>query len=825
MKIRILLSTALILIIGLIYFRFARPEAMVIESLVSRFDTTETIDTRSRDLLLEKLDQGDRFTQYYVARSKRSLSKLGLDAYRSLLNSGQPEIDAMLSPDFLSGTSVVDIEWGKALSLYLSGLDSCSIHLGNVFDEIDMRGRFVTSQSWGDLGPPVITGIELIELAKLSESQHQKIHEQLSYCSAFSVWAARDLALFEWKILGDNRKFLVYLDQEKAKVKTGLEVFKADAGEEYVSGSSAIAEAIKPEFGTKSYMFNLIPRGGLEDLETIRDVDNGSNRNEEAVAARLVLGMKSTVDERPLTFTVSRIEEIPEGDFSAEEQFRTDMSSLADSNGLAATYLHRLSEPEDGIKLSDEEYAQSSLRMVQSDYDWGACNAGSEIELLFPNFEYYSDDGDIQGALVLLCINGHLNQLDLLEQRATNDFSQVERDHDFSIETITSGTVPNMKGLSSRIGIGLSAILIGFVFFYLAYLCFIADPTNRRNKSVCFLLISEGLVLIFGLGVLAVPTQLEFVPLAIGMSLTIPVILSGLTVSQGYFIASTETSLGAFFARFRIGIVIASLWLLSHILSVISSGEYFATADIVRQFYFWSINGVAVVSEILIFLFMHSCILICLITEHRKRDPNKESSTSYFLYAYFMRFVFFLVSLLYAPVMIALAVFFDNSSIIDNYGPDVMFMSYIYGELIYGLLFCYGIVKGNIFGITQLIKRGIVKVLFTASLFTAFYFMEGIVSNEFSDALGSLAGFLGASLLLMFEKPINRYAYNFIDYLIPDNESLGTSEEAYLYLYRVAIEDGTISQDEQRMLDSMAQKLELGAEDVQRIKNTVNRTT
>jgi hypothetical protein len=151
--------------------------------------------------------------------------------------------------------------------------------------------------------------------------------------------------------------------------------------------------------------------------------------------------------------------------------------------------------------------------------------------------------------------------------------------------------------------------------------------------------------------------------------------------------------------------------------------------------------------------------------------------------------------------------------------------SYIFGELIYGLLFCYGIVKGNIFGVTQLIKRGMVKLLFTASLFTVFYFMEGIVSNEFSDALGNLAGFLGASLLLMFEKPINKYAYNFIDYLIPDNESLGTSEEAYLYLYRVAIEDGTISQDEQRMLDSMAQKLELGAEDVQRIKNTVNRTT
>jgi len=88
-----------------------------------------------------------------------------------------------------------------------------------------------------------------------------------------------------------------------------------------------------------------------------------------------------------------------------------------------------------------------------------------------------------------------------------------------------------------------------------------------------------------------------------------------------------------------------------------------------------------------------------------------------------------------------------------------------------------------------------------------------------------LAGFLGASLVLLLEKPINKHAYNFIDYLIPDNESLGTSEEAYLYLYRVAIEDGTISQDEQRMLDSMAQKLELGAEDVLRIKNRINNIT
>ena len=166
MRIRLLLSTALILIIGLIYFRLARPEAMVIESLVTTLDSTETIDTRSRELLLEKLNQGDRFTQYYVARSKRTLSKLGLDAYSSLLDSGTPELDAMLSVDFQRGTSLVGIDWNKALSLYLSGLDSCSIYLGNAF-ELDLRLSFLTGQSWADLGPSFITGVELIELELL----------------------------------------------------------------------------------------------------------------------------------------------------------------------------------------------------------------------------------------------------------------------------------------------------------------------------------------------------------------------------------------------------------------------------------------------------------------------------------------------------------------------------------------------------------------------------------------------------------------------------------------------------------------------------------
>jgi hypothetical protein len=88
-----------------------------------------------------------------------------------------------------------------------------------------------------------------------------------------------------------------------------------------------------------------------------------------------------------------------------------------------------------------------------------------------------------------------------------------------------------------------------------------------------------------------------------------------------------------------------------------------------------------------------------------------------------------------------------------------------------------------------------------------------------------LAGFFGASLVLILEKQINRYAYNFIDFLIPDNEILSEAGQSYFYLYKLALEDGVISQDEQKMLDFTARNLGLDSEDVLRIKNRINNIT
>ena len=220
-----------------------------------------------------------------------------------------------------------------------------------------------------------------------------------------------------------------------------------------------------------------------------------------------------------------------------------------------------------------------------------------------------------------------------------------------------------------------------------------------------------------------------------------PFILLGLLIAQSYFISTFSNDFATRFTKYRLGpiFVIGGIFILLDVVFRDAANQYAGgpigvpILNTFPGFYFWSIPDYALARLSAGLLLMHVCVFATVVFEHRLNRGEKNSETSYYLSAYFFRISF---------LGIALVALGYTSELID-----LIVSSYIYGELIYGLLFCYGIVKGNIFGVTQLIKRGMVKVLFTASLFTAFYFMQTIVSSEFSDYLGNLAGFFGASLV------------------------------------------------------------------------------
>ena len=794
MGIRRLLSATLIVGLGLIFIKLTQSSNYEVVQAIETIQETEFADREAVDFILEKFDAGDATASDFIV-DYDNLTEF-IEIRPSIVGELEafklPHLDASLARHYSSGSFGSQLDWAKSLELYLSGLEGCSTQLGAL--------------RW-----PLINGVDLIQLANLSEAELNRIHEKLQYCTNYDFLAAKELALFEWKLLGRNQKFLQYIDYEREEFSGLIEEYLEDFTESEIQRAEDIADTIKPEFGDKLYIYNTYERLGVTSLRAAsRVLAERANAESSSLYGALQWYPKQTM------------EEIPSGSFEAEDQARQVLSESADYNGLAATYLHFLNHPEYGVQLSAEDYALSMLNMVQSDFGPGACYSDDRMHSLFPQ---YTDD-ELDTATTMLCARGYQHQLDLLERLVTVDYVHTDRDPSFSLyDTPYFSLLPELgeSGPTVLAPSGMSSILVGFIFFYLAYLTVTANRSASRNRAVSSILLCDGLMLICCFGLLLLPTRLLLVPLAKALILPIPVIVLGLFIAQSHFISTFNNNFAKSFTRYRLGLIFVIGGVFIFLDGVFLAGiEYVSGGPMGipilpilsanSGFFFFSMpdRTISLVSAEL--LLMHVCVFASLVFEHRAMRDDRNSETSYFLFAYFFRVLFLGISL-------------GNVALSDTGDLNLVISSYIFGELIYGLLFCYGIVKGNIFGVTQLIKRGMVKVLFTASLFTAFYFMEGIVSNEFSDALGNVAGFLGASLLLMFEKPINKYAYHFIDYLIPDNESLSEAEQSYFYLYKLALEDGVISQDEQKMLDFTARNLGLDSEDVLRIKNRINNIT
>ena len=760
---------------------------------IGKIQETEFADREAVDFILEKFDAGDATASGFIVDydNLTEFIEIRPNIVEELEVFKLPHLDASLARHYSSGSFGSQLDWAKSLKLYLSGLEGCNTQLGAL--------------RW-----PLINGVDLIQLANLPEAELDHIHEKLQYCANYDFLAAKELALFEWKLLGRNQKFLRFIDYERKTFSEFFDDSFDDSTESDIQRAEEIAATIKPEFGDKLYIYNTNERLGVTSLSSAS----------QALAERANVESSSLYGALQW-YPKQALEEIPSGSFEAEDHARQVLSESADYNGLAATYLQFLNRPEYGVQLSDEDYALSMLNTVQSDFGPGACYSDDRMYSLFPQ---YTDD-ELDAATTILCIKGYQHQIDLLERLVTIDYVHTDRDPNFSLyDTPYLSILPELgeSGPTVLAPSGMSAALVGLIFLYLAYLTATANQNASRNRAVSSILFCDGLMLVCCFGLLLLPTTLSLVPLANALIMPIPFIVLGLVIAQSYFISTFSNDFAKRFTKYHLGLIFVIGFIFIFLGDVFLYASYQPGLGPIRVpiiltsepgFFFWSVSARAIALLSAELLLMHVCVFASVLFEHRLKRGDKNSETAYYLSAYFFRILFLGISLG------SLALGYTDELI------DLIISSYIFGELIYGLLFCYGIVKGNIFGVTQLIKRGIVKVLFTASLFTAFYFMEGIVSNEFSDALGNLAGFLGASLLLMFEKPINKYAYNFIDFLIPDNETLSEAEQSYFYLHKLALEDGVISQDEQKMLDFTARNLGLDSEDVSRIKNRINSIT
>ena len=415
-----------------------------------------------------------------------------------------------------------------------------------------------------------------------------------------------------------------------------------------------------------------------------------------------------------------------------------------------------------------------------------------------------------------------LNQLDMLEKLVTeNSPSDPSFNVTFSDPSNLSSQLQNYSvpffgddGPTTYLRSGISATIVSCIFFYLAYLSFYSNVTNHRNRAISLILFFEGMLIVSMFSSLAIPPKLEFYRIAKILISPLPFFTFGVIVSQAYFISTFGNKISQIYVRYKLGYLLSlALLLIFMNEAIITDSGFIKGVDVNSRDggYLFSFQNLTLALWALLIFSTHAFVLATIVAELRTEASESKDESTYYLLAYLCRMGFGLVS-----ASIAVTGMYWSNLNFDLF--DIMISSYIFAELIYGLLFCYGIVKGNIFGITQIIKKGFVKVFFTIILFSSFYFAESFSGSYLSNEFGNIAGLLSAAIILMLEKFICQKAYLFIDYFVPDADTLTESESIYMYLFGIASEDGVISGDERRMLELTGAKLGLEREDMLRIE-------
>ena len=432
--------------------------------------------------------------------------------------------------------------------------------------------------------------------------------------------------------------------------------------------------------------------------------------------------------------------------------------------------------------------------------------------------ENYSRD-EIFGVLSSICREGYFNQLDLLASEIESDGSKKG----FSAATGLSATpifsfpgYPEINfgqdASSQHVVRGTIAIFVSLFFAYLAFLTFEANSSNRKNRAISLILLLEGYVLLSIFGISVLPVSLSSLGVARILFLIIPFVFVGLTAAYLMFLSTMETPLGkcCLNPAVRYGLpVFVFIYQLIHNLSWgYGMSPVFLIDGLGMSF---NIEYLRFCAAIL--LGFHIVILgnLAYVFSVERKRKNVRAETKYYFAAYLARFCFMTFTL----VSLIIGTFQGG---ISSSRAETLSSFFIAAEMIYGLLFAFGILQGELFGVKRLVKKGVVKLLVILMLFGAYYLIEDLVSENFSDLLGNLAGLFSAALVFLFEKPISKKAFQVIDLVLPDDSVNSDAEKAYRYLYGLAMEDGVISPNERLMLEFTAENLSLGQAQINMIE-------
>ena len=161
----------------------------------------------------------------------------------------------------------------------------------------------------------------------------------------------------------------------------------------------------------------------------------------------------------------------------------------------------------------------------------------------------------------------------------------------------------------------------------------------------------------------------------------------------------------------------------------------------------------------------------------------------------------------------------------DEVGSSNLILSQIYvgSTLVYIPIVAYGILSVRLLNIQFQVRRSVQKGTL-AAVFVALFFLISEGSASFlSERFGSVAGLLGATLIVFLVSPLHRLSEWFSGQVVNVDE--GHEYRAYrkLQMYAAAVEDslahGDIGPAQRSLLDRLCESLEVSSADARRIES------
>ena len=150
--------------------------------------------------------------------------------------------------------------------------------------------------------------------------------------------------------------------------------------------------------------------------------------------------------------------------------------------------------------------------------------------------------------------------------------------------------------------------------------------------------------------------------------------------------------------------------------------------------------------------------------------------------------------------------------------PALMPTAVVFAALFEGIIFTYAVIKNDMFGIDERLRKTFTTTIFAGSGAILFLISTELMESVFNQ--GWLGGvFIGMTFIVM-RKPILSTLGVFSSKLIPESHTQG--ELGYLEMYSLAMKDDIITAKERSMLNLQAKTLGISEERVSELERNFN---